>query len=204
VLLKDANAGNLPLICVKTGLPAEVTVQFVYDRPSRLSTWVTGHVGCFASAVLTLPVSLLLIAILAFGAFCVRHLRGTIRLPMTRAARRRLWIAQWIGPVTVAVVTGGAALAAAISGNVSASERQLVDFVTVVVLIAVVVWISGALWTLWVATAYLQPGAGVPIGGVRVLLKDDSSLGAYLELSDVSASFASAVSAQYSGTESRL
>jgi hypothetical protein len=200
VLLVDLDAGNVPRICIKTGLPADVTGRFAFGYPSRFS-WVSGTIGCAVLIVLGLPVTVLLVPLLSLGAFVARHSQGVITLPMTQRARRRLWLGRWGGWILLAVSTG--ALSAILwigtqSTVLAGSETGVaMQAWTIMLAVCLLIWLIAASWAVLVTSAYLQPGGGVPLVGIEGLRRHDPVVGSYIEFRRVHQRFAEAVEAQY-------
>ncbi len=188
--------GKLPLVCVKTGLPAETVGRFTWDRePSTIHSgnwfWLMVNFAWWP-ALLVCPV---IAPILVTVAFLSRHPRRSCSLPMTNTARDRLWMGRWGGflvlPLTTVVLTVAA------TAPVRPSDTLYDVALTVVAVASLVLWLITAVWLVWIAYAYIRPGAGVPIFGVRALLRRDKSLGQCVELRGVHREFADAVTAQY-------
>lgn len=200
VLLGDLDAGNVPRICVKTGLPAEVTGRFVFGYPSRFS-WVSGTCGCAVLIVLGLPVTVLLVPVLSLGALVGRHSQGVFALPMTQMARRRLWLGRWGGWILLPVSTGAlsAALWIGTQSTVPTDGETSVamEAWTITLAVCLLIWFIAAGWAVLVTAAYLQPGGGVPLVGIEGLRRHDPLVGSYIELRRVHQRFADAVEAQY-------
>lgn len=194
VLLRDLEAGSVPRICVKTGLPADVIGRFVFGKPSKFS-WVSGTCGCACLIVLGLPLTVLLVPILGLGALVARHSQGVFALPMTSSARRRLWVGRWGGWVLLAVSTGVLVLVLSVF-NVARTDSYAFA-VDVTFAVAALAWFIAAGWAVLVTAAYLQPGGGVPLVGVTGLTRQDTSRGPFVELRGVHQHFADAVYSQY-------
>ena len=198
VLLRDVQGGNVPRICVKTGLPADVSGRFVFGSPSRL-TWVTGTWGCAGLIVLALPLSLVLVPILALSAFVARHSRGVFALPMSQGARQRLWLGRWGTWILLPVSTGFLLLI--LYGSTRDADDLFVRVIQITLVVAAIIWVVAASWALLVTAAYLQPGGGVPLVGLQGLMRQDPTLGSYVELRGVHQHFADAVHSQYHSSD---
>jgi hypothetical protein len=191
ILLADLEAGKVPRICVKNGLPAEVGGRFTFGKPSHLS-WVSGTFGCACLIVLALPVSTILVPAIALGALYVRHRNGVFELPMTRGAAWRLSLGRWGGWVLLAAI-----FTAVVAASIVPRVQEIVGPAGPnVLLVAAVAWVVAAVWVVLLTADYLQPGGSVPLVGIQGLLME-GPVGPYVELRGVHPRFAEAVYTQY-------